>query len=70
MKVFKIPKPRNLDTEKELSDFKLKLAEYADKISYDDSGIQFIKIELELSDGIDEEEFDKFFNSYPYIGHF
>lgn len=66
--LFQILKPKNPEQEKQLSDFKLKLSEYSDDITYNDKRPKYISVEMSVNDDINKDELDKFINKL-YIGH-
>lgn len=66
---FKVRKPNDLNEEKELHLFVLKLAEYCDNISRDDAHLDFIEFDIKPSEDIDEAQLKQFVNTFPYIGH-
>lgn len=66
--IFSIPKPKNLEQEKALSNFKLKLAEYSKSIRTTEEDT-IITFEVIPSPDIEKESLSEFILSYPYVGH-
>lgn len=68
--IFSIPKPKNLEQEKALSNFKLKLSEYSNSISTDDNtDDETILFTVYPSPSIEKESLSEFIASHPYLGH-
>ncbi len=67
--IFQVPKPKNDEQHKKLSDFKLKLAEYSNKLLTDDKSLDFVKFEIYPSEGIERKSLDELIDSFPYLGH-
>ena len=68
--VFKIPKPINSISKRELNKFNIDLSSFSKNINIDDSQHDFIHFEIYPLNKLEEENVKKFLLLYPIIAYY